>query len=166
MYLNTVYFGQGAYGIQAAAQTFFSIPPNELTLAQGALLAGLIASPATYDPVFHPKEALARRNLVLSRMLDQEWIDQPTYLAAVAQDLGLDVRKPAPYPAAYFVDYVKQWFLANPAFGATYADRYAMLFEGGLRITTTVDLRLQRYAEQAVNSILTFKRDPWGAMTV
>jgi penicillin-binding protein 1A len=166
MYLNTVYFGQGAYGIEAAADSYFSIPPNQLTLAEGALLAGLIASPSTYDPVFHPDQALRRRNLVLSKMLEQEWIDQPTYVAARAQDLGLNVRKPAPYPAAFFVDYVKQWFLANPAFGATYADRYAMLFEGGLRITTTVDLRLQREAEQAVNGILTFKSDPWGAMTV
>ena len=101
MYLNTVYFGQGAYGIQAAAESYFSIPPNQLTLAEGALLAGLIASPSTYDPVFHPDQAMRRRNLVLSKMLEQEWIDQATYLAARAEDLALNVRKPAPYPAAF-----------------------------------------------------------------
>src|SRR5207244_3621592 len=70
------------------------------------------------------------------------------------------------YPAAYFVDYTKRWFLSNPDFGATYQGRYDKLFEGGLRIYTTVDLQLQREAENAVNSILSYKSDPYGAMTV
>src|SRR6266508_3094125 len=68
LYLNTVYFGQGAYGIQAAAKTYFSIPAKDLNLGQSALLAGLIRSPSIYDPVFHPEAAQARRGWVLSRM--------------------------------------------------------------------------------------------------
>src|SRR5207245_10548199 len=68
MYLNTVYFGQGAYGIEAAAKTYFSVPASALTLTQGAMLAGLIASPSRFDPVYNAKAALSRRNLVLGRM--------------------------------------------------------------------------------------------------
>jgi penicillin-binding protein 1A len=166
MYLNTVYFGQGAYGAEAAAKTYFSTPAQDLKLTQAALLAGVIASPSTYDPVFHPELALARRDLVLGRMLALKVIDQRAYDRAIKAKLGLEVSHPTRYAAPYFVDYVKRWFLSNPAFGAAYADRYTRLFEGGLRIYTTVDLRLQRLAEQAVHSILTYKTDPYGAMTV
>jgi penicillin-binding protein 1A len=167
MYLNTVYFGQGAYGIQAAAKTYFSVPASKLTLGQSALLAALIRSPSSYDPVYYPEVALERRNLVLSRMRDLRMIDRATYLEATAADLELDpfeeIRR---YPAPHFVEYVKRWFLSNPHFGATPKQRYDKLFKGGLRIHTTVDLRLQRFAEKAVQSILTYKKDPYGAMTV
>lgn len=166
MYLNTVYFGQGAYGIQAAARTYFSVPARKLTLVQGALLAGLIASPSTFDPVFNPELAVARRNVVLARMRALSMIDRAEFMEAVAAKLKLDRRREGRYPAPYFVDYVKRWFLSNPAFGSTYERRYNLLFGGGLRIYTTVDLRLQRLAEEAVDSILTFKADPYGAMTV
>jgi penicillin-binding protein 1A len=167
MYLNTVYFGQGAYGIQAAAKAYFSVPSSRLSLTQGATLAALISSPSNYDPVFHPKVALARRNVVLSRMSALHMIDGPAYQRAVRAKLGLQPADPrGPYPAPYFVDYVKRWFLADPEFGATYEDRYNRLFEGGLRIYTTVDLRLQREAEEAVNGILNYRTDPYGAMTV
>jgi membrane peptidoglycan carboxypeptidase len=167
MYLNTVYFGQGAYGIQAAAKTFFSIPAFKLSLTQSALLAAVISSPSTYDPVFHPDLAIIQRNAVLARMLDLGMIGRAEFLDAVDARLGLDIPEQTDvYSAPYFVDYVKRWFLNNPQFGETYEERYHLLFEGGLRIFTTVDLRLQRMAETAVNSILSFKRDPYGAMTV
>jgi membrane peptidoglycan carboxypeptidase len=167
MYLNTVYFGQGAHGIQAAAKTYFSIPASKLTLEQGALLAALIRSPSSYDPVYHPEVALERRNLVLGRMRDLHIIDGPTYLEATRKDLGLDLYEGSPrYPAPYFVDYVKRWFLSNEEFGTTPQERYDRLFKGGLRIHSTVDLRLQRFAERAVHSILAYRRDPYGAMTV
>jgi 1A family penicillin-binding protein len=167
MYLNTVYFGQGAYGIQAAAKTYFSIPARELDLTQSALLAALIRAPAAYDPVFHPNVAQERRQYVLDRMLTLEMIDHGAHVRASAAKLGLDVaREVRRYPAPHFVEYVKQWLLNTDLFGTTYEERYDLLFKGGLRIYTTVDLRLQRYAEDAVDSILTYKSDPHGAMTV
>ncbi len=167
LYLNTVYFGEGAYGIQAAAQTYFSEPASDLTLSQGALLAGLIQSPSGYDPVFHAGAALDRRDQVLARMAELDMISSATAGATVAEPLGLDVSDSGDrYPAPYFVDYVDRWFLSNPAFGATYDDRYHLLFEGGLRIFTTVDMRLQDMAERAVHQILISKRDPYAAMTV
>jgi penicillin-binding protein 1A len=166
MYLNTVYFGQGAYGVEAAAKTYFSMSADHLTLSQAATLAGVIASPARFDPVFHPDLAIRRRDLVLGRMLALHMIDLQDYERATRAKLKLDVSHPTRYPAPYFVDYVKHWFLVNPAFGATYEERYRKLFEGGLRIYTTIDLRLQRLAEQAVHSILAYRKDPYGAMTV
>ena len=166
MYLNTVYFGQGAYGVQAATHTYFSESVADLTLPQAATLAGLISSPENYDPVFHPDLAIVRRNLALAQMDLLGMIDRPQYLVAVAAPLGLKVYVQRHYPAAYFVDYVRKWFLQNPAFGSTYQQRYDKLFTGGLRIYTTVDLKLQQEAEQAVGSILTEKGDPYGAMTV
>jgi penicillin-binding protein 1A len=166
-YLNTVYFGQGAYGIQAAAEAYFSRPTRRLTLPQSALLAGLVASPSRWDPLFHPGPALARRNQVLAKMLALRMLDPAEYLHAIRT--GLELRPAAVrhrYPAAYFVDYVKRWFLDQPAFGATYEDRYRRLFAGGLRIHTTVDLPLQRMAQDAVRSVLPYPADPYGAMTV
>jgi 1A family penicillin-binding protein len=167
LYLNTVYFGQGAYGIQAAAKTYFSIPAKKLDLQQSALLAGLIRSPSAYDPVFHPDLAKQRRNYVLFRMRKLGIIDLSQYHTAIGEELGLDpYQDTGRYSAPYFVDYMKRWFLSNQEFGTTYEDRYHLLFEGGLRIYTTVDLKLQREAEKAVNGILAYKSDPYGAMTV
>jgi penicillin-binding protein 1A len=166
-YLNTVYFGNGAYGIQAAAQTYFAKPASRLSLAQAALLAGLIAAPATYDPVARPDLATTRRNLVLSQMRDLGMIDPDSYAAATRRRLSLHLHQSAQhYTAPYFVDYLKQWFLSNPRFGKTVQARYNLLFEGGLRIQTTIDPRLQHLAERAVSSILIYRSDPYAAMTV
>ena len=168
MYLNTVCFGQGAYGIQAAAKTYFSVPASRLDLNRSATLAGLIRSPSSYDPLFYPDVARTRRNEVLGQLYRLGTIDEQTYLSTVTADLELDPaeQEHTRYPAPYFVDYVKRWFLSNPAFGATPQERYDLLFKGGLRIHTTVDLGLQRDAERAISSILTEKRDPYAAMTV
>jgi penicillin-binding protein 1A len=166
-YLNTVYFGEGAYGIQAAAQTFFSKQAKDLTLKDAALLAGLISSPADFDPAVHPHAATARRQVVLSDMRDQGMIGRRQERRASRGALSLDLRPGSGrYAAPYFVSYVKRWFLADPAFGSTYRQRYNLLFEGGLRIHTTLDPTLQRDAEYAVNNILTYPNDPYGAMTV
>lgn len=165
-YLNTVYFGRGAYGIQAAAREFFSTQARKLTLPQAALLAGLIASPASYDPVNHPKAAVARRDHVLARMHDLGTLATEHYLAVRGKKLGL---KLAPqnrrYPAAHFVEYVKRQILTDPRFGRTYTQRYNFLFGGGLRIHTTIDLDLQHAAERAVEGILSQPGDPYGALT-
>ena len=167
-YLNTVYFGNGAYGIQAAARTYFDEDAMQLTLPEAAMLAGLIRAPVDYDPVAHPTHARARRNKVLEAMLEQGMLDQATFQRAVSRPIKLRMANEVQheYIAPYFVDYFKEWFLSNPRFGATVQDRYNLLFKGGLRITTTLVPRLQAEAERAVNSILTYRSDPFAAMTV
>ncbi len=167
-YLNTVYFGNGAYGIQAAAETYFRRPAAQLTLPQAALLAGLIRAPNDYDPVSHPNIAERRRDQVLRSMEDLGMIDAGQLQDATTRPVRLHLQRQAEehYLAPYFVDYVKQWFLSNPRFGHTPSERYDLLFEGGLRITTTIDPKLQREAETAVHSILLYRSDPYAAMTV
>ena len=166
-YLNTVYFGQGAYGIQAAARSYFAIDAKDLTLSQSALLAGLIRAPNDFDPFEHPVHARVRRNTVLRQMLEQSLITDDQMNEAVAEPIELHaVTSRDRYPFPYFVDYFKQWFLSNPAFGKTREDRYQLLFTGGLRITTTIDPHLQVAAQSAVRSVLSYPGDPSGAMTV
>jgi penicillin-binding protein 1A len=166
-YLNTVYFGNGAYGIMAASRTYFDKDPMDLTLEEAAFLAGAIAAPVTYDPITHPGRARNRRNRVLGRMLDLGMIDQAQHDAAAVTQIELNVNQDetAPYLAPYFVDYFKEWFLSNPRFGETQEERYRLLFEGGLRIVTTIDPRLQLAAERAVRSVLLYKTDPYAALT-
>ncbi len=165
-YLNTVYFGNGAYGIRAAAETYFDIEPLELNLAQSALLAGLIRAPVDYDPVTHPVRAERRRDHVLELMLGLGTIDQAAYQRATSSRIKLHLRQDEMrYAAPYFVDYVKEWFLSNPRFGETPEERYDLLFKGGLRIVTTLDMRMQRAAERAISSVLTEPGDPYGALT-
>ncbi|MET0801024.1 MAG: transglycosylase domain-containing protein [Actinomycetota bacterium] len=166
-YLNTVYLGQGAYGVQSAARTYFSIDAKHLTLAQSALLAGLISAPNHFDPFVHLESAYGRRNVVLRSMLEASMIEPQDYRDAIREPIVLDRGEAtARYRFPYFVDYFKQWFLANPAFGDSRQERYKLLFTGGLRITTTVDPRLQGLAESAVRSVLAYPADPDGAMTV
>ncbi len=166
-YLNTVYFGEGAYGIQAAAQTFFGVDAKDLSLTESATLAGLIAVPNTFDPFRHEKRARARRDLVLQDMEDEHMISEPRRSVASAGRIVLHPPSAQDrYPYPYFVDYFKQWFLSNPAFGADRPARNTLLFTGGLRITTTIDPALQADAEGAVRSILPYASDPSAAMTV
>jgi penicillin-binding protein 1A len=166
-YLNTVYFGNGAYGIMAAARTYFDKEPISLTLEEAALLAGLIRAPVAYDPMTKPGRARNRRNRVLGRMLALGMIDRAGYDAArvTPVELNRSQDEQAPYLAPHFVDYFKEWFLSNPRFGETQEERYNLLFRGGLRIVTTVDPRMQRAAERAVASILTERSDPYAALT-
>jgi penicillin-binding protein 1A len=166
-YLNTVYFGNGAYGILAASETYYGVEPLDLTLSQAATLAGLIAAPVDYDPVRHPGRSERRRNHVLTLMLGLDMIDEAEFEKASGSPIALDLtpEDATHYPAPWFVDYVKEWFLSNPRFGETPQDRYDLLFEGGLRIVTTVDLQLQRAAERAIGSVLTEPADPYGALT-
>jgi penicillin-binding protein 1A len=166
-YLNTVYFGEGAYGVQAAARQFFDVDAKDLTLAQSATLAGSIRSPNDFDPAQHAQRAVRRRTEVLDAMLAQGMIDQAQHDHAAGEPVKLNPpRDVVQYDDAYFVDYFKEWFLSNPKFGETRPDRENLLFNGGLRITTTVDPQLQTYADRAVDSVLTYKGDPYGAMTV
>ncbi len=157
LYLNAIYFGNGAYGIEAAAHQYFGIPATDLNVQQGALLAGLIQRPSATDPYDHPEAAVARRTLVLQRMAANDMLSPLEAYAAGVQPLQLAsgiVPAAERYPAAYFVEEVKQWLLDDPRFGATPQARRDLLFGGGLRIQTTVDLEMQAQAEAAVAAIL------------
>lgn len=167
-YLNTIYFGQSAYGIQAAAKTYFGKPAADLDLEEGALLAGLIRAPGDYDPVKHPKAAKKRRNVVLDKMADLGYLGRRRAAKGKATPLGLQSHDDqGRYPAPYFVDYVQKLITYDPRFeavGATSAQRARRLFQGGLRIYTTVDLDMQRAAEEAVNGVLPYEGDPHGSL--
>ena len=158
-YLNTIYFGAGAYGIEAAARTYFGIPATGLSLAQAALLAGVVQSPATWDPRKDPDAAARRRNLVLARMAEEGYISEEQQLLAAAEPVatveGGDGAAPSRYPAPHFVEEVKRWLLTeSDALGDSQAERYNNLLRGGLTITTTIDLQAQATAEAAVAEML------------
>jgi len=163
-YLNTVYFGQGAYGIQAAAKTYFGKGAHALRLPEAALLAGLIRAPENYDPFDRRRAAKERRNLVIRQMERLDYIDQTKADKAQASKLRVQPQSDAArYPAPYFVDYVRRLIKFDPRFedvGKTPEQREQQLFQGGLRIYTTVDLEAQQAAEAAVERWLPEPSDP------
>jgi penicillin-binding protein 1A len=172
-YLNSIYFGNGAYGIESAARTYFGIQhdgcgstgkrcASELTPAESALIAGIVSSPSMYDPVANPQAAKKRRDLVLLRMYEQHYLTQEEYTRGIEEALPAktDIRPPSVRStnprAAYFVSWVRQQI----------ADRYGArrAFEGGLRISTTLDVKLQEMAEQAVNTWLSAPGGPQASL--
>ncbi len=154
-YLNTIYFGNGAYGVQAAARRYFGRDAANLDLAQSALLAAIIRAPETYNPYVAPERALARRNEVLDRLEHLHRSSKRAVAAARAEPLGLAARTTDNrYPAPYFVEQVTRFILANKAFGVTQDQRRRLLLEGGLRIHTTLDPRLQALAEQSAARVI------------
>ncbi|HEU5213809.1 MAG TPA: PBP1A family penicillin-binding protein [Gaiellaceae bacterium] len=161
-YLNAVYYGNHAYGVKAAAQTYFSEKPRALTPAQAALLAGLTQAPSDYDPFSHPDTALARRNEVLRAMLDNGDLRVRQYRDAVNTPLGLqdgrrkyDIRYVSPRDR-YFFNYVYDELVAQ--YGAS------TVRTGGLKVYTTVDRRLQRAAANAIRGRLDLGTDPAAAV--
>ena len=153
-YLNTIYFGHGAYGIQQAARAYFKKSAKELTLAESALLAGIPADPSLYDPASNPRGATLRRRHVLSMMLAQRKITWRQFTRANKAPLPVveDIRLPGTQgPAPYFVNYVKDDLVAQ--YGA------GRVFGGGLKVTTTIDMSLQLKARAAIESVL---RNPDG----
>ena len=153
-YLNTIYFGHGAYGIQQAARAYFKKGAKDLDLAESALLAGIPADPSLYDPSVNPRNATLRRRHVLTMMFEQGKIT-PRQLAradkAVLPDPE-DIRLPGTQgDAPYFVNYVKDELVAH--YGA------GRVFGGGLKVTTTIDLDLQLKARAAIEKVL---RNPDG----
>ena len=159
-YLNTIYFGQSSYGVETAAETFFGKNSADLNIAEAALLAGVIRSPNDYSPYMHPDAALKRRNWVIKQMLKSKKITKQQAEEALATPLQVKAIEAKPILAPYFVDYVKQQILEDKKFGSTYSQRAAYLFQGGLRIYTTIDPRLQSLAEQAAWGILNQPGDP------
>ena len=153
-YLNTIYFGNGAYGIQEAARTYFHRGAKYLTLPQAALLAGIPSDPTLYDPVTNPREALSRRHLVLTDLLEQGKITRAQFAEANSAALPSpqDVHLPGKVgPAQYFVNYVKNQLIAK--YGA------GRVFGGGLKVRTTIDLQMQKQARRAIEKVL---RNPDG----
>jgi len=148
-YLNITFFGEQAYGIEAASQRYFSKPAKKLNLQEAALLAGIVQSPSRYDPVNDEEEALKRRNTVLQRMAEVHDISQEQADADKATKLGLHVSRPkngcitAVKGAGFFCKYVEKVFLNDPVFGKTREDRAKVWNQGGLTIRTTLDPQSQ-----------------------
>ncbi|HEX7217555.1 MAG TPA: transglycosylase domain-containing protein, partial [Methylomirabilota bacterium] len=172
-YLNSIYFGNGAYGVESAARTYFGHQPDHkdcgteghplcVTLLkpdEAALLAGIVANPSAYDPVAHPPVAQRRRNLVLREMYEQGLLPRSQYLGAVKEPLpaAVDIKPPTVRSLApYFTTWVRQQLV----------DRYGarVAFEGGLRIRTTLDYDLQQAAQNAVTKYLPNPGGPSAAL--
>ncbi|MGD9793432.1 MAG: transglycosylase domain-containing protein [Acidimicrobiia bacterium] len=156
-YLNSVYFGNGAYGVKAAAEVYFGKDVKDLGLKEGAFLAGLIRNPNGYDPFRYPQRFMTRRRFVLDRLVDLGKMTRADADAIAAEQppirsFATPERQPAP---TYFVARAKQALLKDPSMlGDTDLDRYNALFTGGLRIYTTFDPHLQQLAEQARTDLM------------
>ncbi|MBP3043087.1 transglycosylase domain-containing protein [Arthrobacter jiangjiafuii] len=157
-YLNIVLFSGRTYGVEAAAQAYFGIPASQLNVAQSAMLAGMVQSPNTFNPIANPEGTRDRRNMVLSAMLKYGKIDQQQYDDAVATDLQLNPQSAADSGcigaemADYFCSYVEEVVLASDEFGVDEKARAKLLARGGLNIVTTLDSRLQEEAEAQINA--------------
>ena len=157
-YLNTVYYGNHAYGVEAASQTYFSKHAKQLSLLQAALLAGLPQAPSIYDPFHNPQAALDRRDEVLRAMLANRTITLRQYDTAVrSNSLGLRpgriyTKIKQPYFFSYVIDELERVYGAN------------RVRAGGLKVFTTIDPRLQRNAIKAINDILPYRTDPAAAI--
>jgi penicillin-binding protein 1A len=157
-YLNTVYYGNHAYGVEAASQTYFSKPASQLTLLESAMLAGLPQAPSVYDPFHSPQAALDRRDEVLRSMLSNGALTLRQYDHAVKSNtLGLKpgriyTRIKQPYFFSYVIDELEREYGANT------------VREGGLKVYTTIDPRLQRNAVKAMRDVLPYRSDPASAI--
>ncbi|MEU5917438.1 transglycosylase domain-containing protein [Streptomyces sp. NPDC047141] len=170
-YLNITFFGQQAYGIEAASQRYFSKPAADLSLGEAAMMAGLVQSPSRYDPINDIQEATKRRNVVLQRMADVKDISQAEADKAKATPLKLKVKTPkngcitAVSGAGFFCDYVRKTILSDPTFGKTAEERQKLWNLGGLTIKTTLDPRAQAAANEAAIAKIN-KDDPVAASVV
>jgi len=167
MYANTVDFGSSAYGIKTACKTYFNITPKELTAAQSATLVGMLKATTTYNPITHPENSLKRRNTVLANMVRRGHLSQAVYDSLSQTPLRLKYNVETNYDgqANYFreavADYLKDWCEANGY----------DLYTSGLKIYTTLDTRMQKYAEDAATKQMRQgqqnfknhwgKNDPW-----
>ena len=158
-YLNAAYFNHQAYGVQVAAQFYFSTPARSLTLTQAAMLAGLVQNPAAFDPLEHPGAAAERRNIVLQRMAQLHYISRAQAASAESQPLGLDTSSvplqtgcfsDAARKAAFFCDYVLSVLRSDPFYAKVWT---ALNETGGMTISTTLGPGDQRAANHAVNFV-------------
>ncbi|MFJ9248857.1 transglycosylase domain-containing protein [Streptomyces sp. NPDC101776] len=148
-YLNITFFGEQAYGVEAASERYFSKHAKDLNLQQSALLAGIVQSPTRYDPINDEAEAKKRRNTVLARMAEVGDISKADAAKAEQSELGLKVSQPkngcitAVKGASFFCKYVEKVFLSDPVFGKTKEARAKIWNQGGLTIRTTLDPQAQ-----------------------
>lgn len=156
MYINTVYFGNGAYGISAAAKTYFDTTADKLTLEQAATLVGVINNPTIYDPVSQPEGAKLRRDMVLGRLLIMEKITQDVYEASIKTVTPVTRGQfengciQSTYP--FYCQMVRQEILENVAFGDTPELRENFLYKGGVTITTALDPKAMDDAQKEVDA--------------
>jgi membrane peptidoglycan carboxypeptidase len=158
-YLNIAYFGDGAYGIQAAAKRYFNVDVAQLTLPQATLLAGLVKNPTAYDPIQHPKAAADRRDLVLDAMRTHDHVSAADATAAKAAPVQLN---PQPHSAdacadssaPFFCAQIRQNLLADRSFAASTEAARKLLFDGGLTIHTTLDPVAEAAADSSARSIV------------
>jgi len=158
-YLNTIYFGHGAYGAQAAAQTYFGVDAKDLTAVQAATLAGAISNPSLFDPINDPVDAKIRRDYVLDRMADLGYLTRARAEAlkqAKVKTVGDASAERFPPKLGYYLDYVKRSLIQR--FGES------RVFGGGLRVTTGLNPAWQHAAEEAVANRLGTPGDPEAAL--
>ncbi len=157
-YLNMVYLGNGRYGMESAARGYFGKSASDLTLAESALLAGVISSPTRYSPAVDPIAAKKRRDEILSRMRDLDYITSEQEVAARSEKIEIapTLRSETSKVAPHFVEYVKRQLIEKLGADA--------VFTGGLRVHTTLDPTLQRAAEAAVHDVLPDAADPEAAL--
>ncbi|MFF3495976.1 transglycosylase domain-containing protein [Streptomyces sp. NPDC002795] len=155
-YLNITYFGQQAYGVEAAAQRYFSKPAKDLNIQESAMLAGIVQSPSRYDPVNDEAEGKKRRNIVLQRMAETHDITRAEAEKAQKTPIELNISRPqngcitAQRGAAFFCNYVRNSFLNNPAFGKTSEERAKIWNRGGLTVKTTLDPQTQDSVQESI----------------
>jgi penicillin-binding protein 1A len=155
-YLNTVYFGHGAYGVQAASRLYFRRDAEDLTLLQSATLAGLIAAPSARDPYLHHREARRYRDAALDRLVEVGWLDPGRADRLRARPLRIAPEPLVRSEAPHFMEHVRRDLAARYGLDA--------LYRGGLRIRTTLDRDMQGAAERAVRASLPLPTDPEAAL--
>ncbi|MFI9247243.1 transglycosylase domain-containing protein [Streptomyces sp. NPDC053086] len=164
-YLNITFFGEQAYGVEAASQRYFSKHAKDLNLQESALLAGIVQSPSRYDPVNDEAEATKRRNIVLQRMAELGDISQKEADQAKEKPLGLHTSRPkngcitAVKGAGFFCDYARQVVLTDPVFGKSKEERAKLWNQGGLTIRTTLDPQAQESVQASIKDHV-YKSDP------
>ena len=153
-YLNTVYLGNGAYGVQAGAETYFNVGVAALDIGQSAFLAGMIANPSEFDPIRNPEVSRDRRDLALRRLVSVGRLTDPQWRYITNSPLPSTLNQFNPEAQSYFVEAVKQELFDDVRLGATREERQNRVFRGGLRIFTTLDPNAQQLATTSRNEVL------------
>jgi len=147
LYANQMYLGHGAYGVESASRLYFGKHAKDLTIPESALIAGLIRAPMYYSPISHLDHALQRRNFVLSRMLSERYIKPDQYRQAINTPVVLGTyREEAPKVGAYFSEEIRQYIEHKQEYGVE------DLYQRGLKVYSTLDLRMQQAAEAALQA--------------
>lgn len=144
IYLNQIYFGHGAYGVQIASRTYFGKDAEKLSLSEAAFLAGLPKAPNNYSPYLHPDRARTRKEVVLKRMVEEKFITEETYQNAIKETLDFEKLHPEEDLALYFLESIRQYLAAR------YGDD--TVYKGGLNVYTTLNISMQRMANRAMTT--------------